>query len=169
MTDDEGRFEVSDLAPGQYTVMALSPDDSHPGDGDSSSIPLAWDDPPPVRKVFLKAGEVRELELVGRPRYGRVFGTVLRDGVPVPGAFVNADDRKALFIADAGRRGPGATTDDEGRYSLRVPQGEWSVFAMSLTAEGGLEQVLGSVRASVESGKSTEATIRVPLSDSDSE
>jgi len=106
-TGADGRFRLSQLAEGQYTLVVAA----------AAFAPLAL-------PVTVEEGELttRDVEL---PASGRVVGTVLTadGGQPFPGA-------QAALTNEVGAEVAAATADGEGRFTLNdVPSGRYSLVA----------------------------------------
>src|SRR5262245_57964082 len=113
-TDQEGRFQQTDLPADRYTVTASRP----------AYLSIAYGAKQPGRSgvpLVLAAGAKRSISLV-RPRGGAITGTVLgTDGLPAAGVTVTAmrpvianGDRMLLGSSAV----PPAQADDRGRYRI---------------------------------------------------
>jgi hypothetical protein len=142
-TDDEGRYELSDVPAGRYTVMVM-----HPG-----YLPLRYGQRRPRelgRFLDIADGQIVENVDFMLPRMGVISGRVL-DETPEPIAdatvfamrWVYFDGRRQLIPTGFG---PIVRTDDGGGYRLAgLPPGIYVVLARTGDAwsvdEGGAEQM----------------------------
>jgi Carboxypeptidase regulatory-like domain len=112
-TDDQGRYTINDLSPGQYVVTA--------GKGGFVSMQFGQSRPlEPVRPVDVAAGRLTEHVDVTLPRGGVLTGRVVDDlGAPVIDVIVSplrsryVEGRRQLVPA-----GRSARTDDRGQYRI---------------------------------------------------
>ncbi|MBN1476689.1 carboxypeptidase regulatory-like domain-containing protein [Candidatus Sumerlaeota bacterium] len=103
LTDEEGRFTMLDLSPGEHTIEATAP-----GYLEATA-----------RAVIPSGGEAEELTLVLR-QGGTVVGRVVssRDRTPLPGARVAFPDEGFLEDLADDLVNRGATTNTEGRFEM---------------------------------------------------
>jgi hypothetical protein len=125
-TEDDGRFEISDLPAGSYLLIARKPGYTSVSYGQPS--PDVSGEP-----IQLADGEARNRVDIILPRYSSVTGQIVDEfGDSVEGVQVGL----AQIRFQAGRRrlvgasAPGQTTDDLGRYRIYgVPPGQYIVSA----------------------------------------
>ncbi|MEW5737554.1 MAG: carboxypeptidase regulatory-like domain-containing protein [Myxococcota bacterium] len=134
-TGADGRFTLAELPLGRVWVGA-------------------WLDGSPAiarELVEVRAGPAEPVTLVLAPRLGQLRGRVTgHEGVVLVGA--SADLGPSGGVNDIAR----AFTDGEGRFSMTLPEGEWSVMALAPTS--------AAVRAVVKEGAPAEVTLEVARS-----
>lgn len=125
LTDEQGRFELKDLAGGRYTVVAskggfvtLQYGQRRPGE--------------PGTPVDLPAGQAVEKLVIGLPRGSVITGRIVDEfGEPLTGAQVQA--LRYAWVSGARRLQPAGAadrTDDQGTYRIfGLPPGEYVVTA----------------------------------------
>jgi len=110
-TDPEGRFEFARFGPGRWVVGVVPAPDR--------DVPLE----PVCRVVDSVAGTAAFVELRTRPAGCIDATTVLPDGTPAPGVFVDVQS-----TGERVRWVTGARSDAEGRVRLGpLPAGQWSL------------------------------------------
>lgn len=133
LTDEQGRFELKELAGGRYTLTATK--------GGFVSLQYGQRRPSePGTPVDLGAGQTLEKIVIGLPRGSVITGRVVDEfGEPLTGAQV-----RALRYGYAGgvRRllpaGQGNSTDDQGSFRIfGLPPGEYVVTATINEGRGG--------------------------------
>lgn len=133
LTDEQGRFELKELAGGKYTVTASK--------GGFVSLQYGQRRPSePGTPVDLGAGQTLEKLVIALPRGSVITGRLVDEfGEPLTGAQV-----RALRYGYAGgtRRlmpaGQGNTTDDQGTFRIYgLPPGEYVVTATLNEGRGG--------------------------------
>jgi hypothetical protein len=123
MTDSDGRFTISQLAPGNYNLNALLTDQM---DRDWTSVAY---DRTPLKEDEKRAG--LDIKLI---KGGLIQGTVsYSDGKPVEGMEVGvygpARPRSGAWVQ-------ASMTDKYGKYTLRVPPGKQWVYLMGFPTNG---------------------------------
>lgn len=110
-TNEDGRFEARDLAPGPYAVLSLEDDAVSPS----------------MQQVVVRAGATTEVALGSRERGADLHGVLLRaDGAPAAGVDVSIQ-RAGDHGAD---RLQNERTDAEGRFLLRgLAPGKHELYA----------------------------------------
>lgn len=133
MTDEQGRFELKELAGGRYSITATK--------GGFVSLQYGQRRPSePGTPVDLAAGQTLEKLVIGLPRGSVITGRVVDEfGEPLTGAQV-----RALRYGYAGgmRRllpaGQGNSTDDQGTFRIfGLPPGDYVVTATLNEGRGG--------------------------------
>ncbi len=128
-TDAEGRYELTGLAAGSYTVQKLGGSMEIDSEKMFSSLVEGM----ATRSVRLRSGEEKVVDFIGAETSGvRVWGKVTEGSEPLRGAFLSftPGEGGGTGIQEGLRI---ATVDDEGRYEVKdVPPGEWTV-----TVQGG--------------------------------
>jgi protocatechuate 3,4-dioxygenase beta subunit len=141
-TDDEGRYELTELPAGRFTLAVQR----------SGYLGLRYGQRRPNEQgkpLEIAAGQVLDRIDFALPRMGVVSGRVIDElGEPIAGVWVTA---QRFFYADNRRRlmpdGPIVTTDDDGEYRIvGLLPGSYAINARTLekwtVTERGREQIM---------------------------
>jgi protocatechuate 3,4-dioxygenase beta subunit len=141
ITDDQGRFQFSGLAAGQYSLTANKEGFVPRSFGSSRPTPTGRGSAPPPAALTLRAGELQTIT-IRLPRGAVISGTVTdTDGQPLEGvlmaALANHFDPRTSARQLRPTMSTSAATDDRGNYRIfGLPAGTYVVSAQATSRFG---------------------------------
>jgi len=143
ITDESGRFRITDVPPGQYHLQAVQ-----------SGMTAVLEDPSSWSGMLVAGGDVRDLRL-RMSRFGVIRGHIRDDqGKPLSGVSVQAlvlsyqKGRRVLVepALAAGILNSSAYSNAEGEYQLALPSGVYFIcgkMQSAVVSEAGAARVMG--------------------------